>query len=154
MAQARTGTTKPGIISLRDTDTIFAKYEDAQPVATIVTETSSPRPRFIEPTPPDGQTFSTAVDCAFQIGLRGADRSLETKRLVGAAVLIVPTRYRDKDGTYKTGLAPGVSLSHAEPGTSFETSMSWTPRKEQEGGVYVMCFAVEESHGLVSSAGA
>jgi hypothetical protein len=32
--------------------------------------------------------------------------------------------------------------------------MSWTPRKEQEGGVYIMCFAVEESHGLVSSTGA
>jgi hypothetical protein len=158
LAQAHTGTTKAGIISLRDTDTIFAKYQDTQPVATIVTETSSPRPRFIEPTPPNGRKFTTAVDCAFQIGLRGTDRSLETKRLVGAAVLITPTRYRDKDGTYKIGLAPGVSLSPAEPGifsqATYETSMSWTPRKEQEGGVYVMCFAVEESHGLVSSTGA
>jgi len=154
LAQAHTGTTKAGIISLRDTDIIFAKYQDTQPVATIVTETSSPRPRFIEPTPPDGRKFTTAVDCAFQIGLRGADRSLETKRLVGAAVLITPTRYRDKDGTYTIGLAPGVALSPAEPGISYETSMSWTPRKEQEGGVYVMCFAVAESHGLVSSTGA
>jgi hypothetical protein len=150
-AQAHTGDIVPGCISLRDTDSIFARYFDQQPDIQILTEISAPRPRFIEPTPLDGARFSTAVDCAVQVGLRGADRSIESQRLVGAAVIIRPTKYRDKDGTYKMGLLPGVYLSDAEPGIFFETSMSWTPRREQEGGVYLMCFVVEESHGLVST---
>jgi len=153
LAKAHTGATTPGVISLRDTDTIYARYYDLQPLATIVKEVTSPRPRFIEPTPLDLTKFETAVDCAFQIGLRGADRSLSSKRLIGAAVLIKSTRYKDKDGIFRNGLVPGVSLSHAEPGSDFETAMSWTPRKDQEGGVFIMCFAVEESHGLVSSSG-
>ena len=68
-------------------------------------------------------------------------------------MLVKATKYRDRDGTYKAGLLPGVSLSPAEPGTSFETSMSWTPRRAQEGGLYIMCFEVKETHDLVSTEG-
>jgi len=153
LAQAHTGATKLGVVSLRDTDSIFARYYDTQPLVAIATQVMSPRPRFIEPTPLDLAQFHTAVDCAFQIGLRGADRSLASKRLIGAAVLIRPTRYREKDGIFRGGLVPGVSLSHAEAGSDFETAMSWTPRRDQEGRVFTMCFAVQESHGLVSTLG-
>jgi LysM repeat protein len=151
LAQAHMGVTPAGKISLRDTDTIFVRYYDEQPATVIVEEVSAPKPRFLEPTPFDDTKFVTAVDCVFQIGLRGADRSVESQRLIGATVVIKATRYRDKDGTFKNGVIPGGSLSYAEPGTSFETSMSWRPRPEQEGGVFISCFAVMESHSLVTT---
>ena len=153
LAQAHTGVTVPGRISLTDSGTISARFHDQFPEAAVAVEVSSPRPRFIEPTPANGTRFTTAVDCAVQIGLRGADRSIESQRLKGASVLVKATKYRDRDGTYKAGLLPGVSLSPAEPGTSFETSMSWTPRRTQEGGLYIMCFEVKETHDLVSTEG-